>query len=114
MVVGTASVSLAVFDHRETLYQSYYGYANMDQKLTMRYKQGDNASIYLSECIYDISSHCSTIRWSICKTSECLVEVYSHRNIVFIKLVQKISPQYVDFYIVSNVEGYTKGFLIEL
>lgn len=30
---GTASVSLAVFDHREILYQSYYGYANIDQKL---------------------------------------------------------------------------------
>lgn len=32
---GTASVSLAVFDHRETLYQSYYGYANIDQKLAV-------------------------------------------------------------------------------
>ena len=32
---GTASVSLAVFDHTETLYQSYYGYANIDQKLAV-------------------------------------------------------------------------------
>lgn len=33
--LGTASVSLAVFDRSKVLYQSYYGYANIDQKLTV-------------------------------------------------------------------------------
>lgn len=32
---GTASVSLAVFDNSETIYQSNYGYADIDNKLTV-------------------------------------------------------------------------------